>query len=104
MIGLRALPEVSDDIAEAANWYRQESHDLGTELIEAVYGFLEEILATPLTRRPVYKDYRRGFMQRFPYAVYYRVGKDEIIIALVFHTARNPATMRRILRNREKLD
>jgi plasmid stabilization system protein ParE len=100
---LRALPEVSDDIAEAANWYRHEHPDLGTEFIEAVYVFLEEIFATPLTRRLVYKNYRRGFMHRFPYAVYYRVSRDEIVISLVFHTARNPATMRQILRSREKL-
>jgi len=100
---LRALPEVSDDIVQAANWYRQERHDLGVEFTEAVYSFLEDIFNAPLTRRLVYKDYRRGFMRRFPYAVYYRVGRDEVIISLVFHTARNPATMRRILRSREKL-
>jgi toxin ParE1/3/4 len=98
---LRALPEVSDDIAGAANWYRQERHDLGVEFTEAVYVFLDEIFATPLTRRLAYKEYRRGFMKRFPYAVYYRVSKDEVVISLVFHTARNPATIRRILRSRE---
>jgi plasmid stabilization system protein ParE len=101
MTRLRALPEVSDDIAEAVNWYRRERSDLGSEFIETVYRYLEEILATPLTRRLVYKDYRRGFMQRFPYAIYYRVEKDEIIVALVFHTARNPAMIRRILRSWE---
>jgi plasmid stabilization system protein ParE len=100
---LRALPEVSDDIAEAALWYRQEHHDLGAKFTDAVYVFLEEIFATPLTRRLVYKEYRRGFIHRFPYAVYYRVSKDEVVISLVFHTARNPATIRRILRSREKL-
>jgi plasmid stabilization system protein ParE len=101
MIRLRVLPEVRDDIAEAANRYRQERLDLGVEFVEAVYVFLEEIFATPLTRRLVYQDYRRDFMRRFPYAVYYRVGKDEVMVTLVFHTARNPATMRRILRSRE---
>jgi len=101
---LRALPEVSDDIAKAANWYRKERPDLGIEFIEDVYVFLEDIFATPLTRRLVYKEYRRGIMHRFPYAVYYRVSKDEVVISLVRHTARNPATIRRILRSREKLD
>jgi plasmid stabilization system protein ParE len=97
----RVLPEVRDDIAEAANRYRRERLDLGVEFVESVYGFLEEIFATPLTRRLVYKDYRRGFMRHFPYAVYYRVGRDEVIVSLIFHTARNPATIRRILRSRE---
>jgi len=41
---LRALPEVSHDIAMAANWYRKERPDLGAEFIEAVYVFLEEFL------------------------------------------------------------
>jgi len=104
MTRLRALSEVSDDIAKAANWYRKEQPDLGAKFIDDVYAFLEEIFATPLTGRLVYKEYRRGFMKRFPYAVYYRVSRDEVVIALVRHTARNPATIRRILRSREKLD
>ncbi len=98
---LRALPEVSDDIAEAARWYREGNTDLGIEFVEAVYLFLNEIFAAPLIRKHVYREYRRGFMRRFPYAVYYRVGPDELVVSLVFHTARNPATIRRILRSRE---
>jgi plasmid stabilization system protein ParE len=101
---LRALPEVSDDIAEAANWYRKERPDLANEFVENVYVFLEEIFATPLIRRLVYKEYRRGVMQRFPYAIYYRVSTDEVIISLIRHTARNPATIKRILRERQKRD
>jgi plasmid stabilization system protein ParE len=97
----RALPEVSDDIAEAAKWYREERCGLGADFVKAAYEFLDEISATPLTRTLVYKDYRRGFMRRFPYAVYYRVGGDEVIVSLVFHTARNLAGIRRILRSRE---
>jgi plasmid stabilization system protein ParE len=101
---LRALPEVSDDIVKAAKWYRRKHPELGLEFAEAAYDFVEEIFTTPLTRRLVYKDYRRGFMHRFPYAIYYRVSEDEVVISLVFHTARNPATMRRLLRNRERPD
>jgi plasmid stabilization system protein ParE len=99
---LRALPEVSDDIAEAVKWYREGNPDLGIEFIGAVYAFLNEIFATPLTRKLVYREYRRGFMRRFPYAVYYRIDRDELVVSLVFHTARNPATIRRILRSREQ--
>src|SRR3989442_1004079 len=101
MTQLRILPEVSDDIVKAAKWYCRERAELGMEFVGEAYVFIEEIFATPLTRRLVYKEYRRGFMRRFPYAVYYRVTQEEVIVSLVFHTARNPATLRRILRSRE---
>ncbi len=104
MMRLRALPEVSDDIAAAANWYRQIDVDLSVDYVEAVYASLGLIFATPLIRKPVYKEYRRGLMRRFPYVVYYRVANEELIIALIIHTARDPVRVRRILLSREKAD
>lgn len=99
---LTILPEVADDITDGAKWYRRRRRDLGIEFASAVYAFIDEIVSSPLRRRPVYKDFRRGLMRRFPYAVYYRVRDNELIISLVFHTARDPKITRRLLRVRGK--
>jgi hypothetical protein len=98
---LRALPEVSVDVARAGLWYNRKQPGLGFEFAEAAYLLMEELTAAPLARRVVYRDFRRGFMKRFPYAIYYLTTSDEVVITLVFHTARNPATVKRLLRKRE---
>lgn len=38
----------------------------------------------------VYRDIRRAVMQRFPYAVYYRVVSSRVIITAIFHGRRDP--------------
>ncbi len=100
---LRALPEVSDDMARAGLWYNRRQPGLGLAFAESAYLLMEELAGAPLTHRLVYKDFRRGFMKRFPYAVYYIAAADEVVITLVFHTARNPATVKRLLTKREGL-
>ena len=46
-MNLRILPEVADDIVQAAQWYRNQYPKLGIEYVEESYLFFGEILATP---------------------------------------------------------
>jgi toxin ParE1/3/4 len=38
----------------------------------------------------VYLDYRRALLPRFPFGVFYVVESEFLIVAAVFHLARNP--------------
>jgi plasmid stabilization system protein ParE len=38
----------------------------------------------------VHKDYRRGLVRRFPYAVFYECVGDAVTIYCVFHTSQDP--------------
>lgn len=40
----------------------------------------------------VYSDIRRAVLQRFPYAIYYRIVSSRIIVIAIFHGRRNPKT------------
>jgi plasmid stabilization system protein ParE len=75
---------------------------LGLEFSEAVFGLLDKIAARPKIWPEIYEGIRRARLRRFPYALYFRIEDGEIVVFLVFHTARNPETLRRILRAREK--
>jgi plasmid stabilization system protein ParE len=102
MIRLRILPEVATDISGAIKWYRRERPELGDKLSEAVYALMEKIAASPRAWNQVYRTFHRAHLRHFPYAVYYRIEDEEIIISLLFHTARNPTALQRILRGRKK--
>ncbi|WP_325034676.1 type II toxin-antitoxin system RelE/ParE family toxin [Nostoc sp. 'Lobaria pulmonaria (5183) cyanobiont'] len=38
----------------------------------------------------VYGDIRRAIVQRFPYAVYYRIVSSRVIVTAIFHGRRDP--------------
>jgi plasmid stabilization system protein ParE len=101
MTKLRILPEVFQDTAEAANWYDDRESGLGELFLSCFRSTYNPIKENPFAYRTIYKGYRRVLLHPFPYAVYFRLQNELAIITLVFHTARNPATMRRILRSRE---
>jgi plasmid stabilization system protein ParE len=101
MKSIRFLPEAFEDLSEAIAWYDERRASLGDEFESFFYSSVQRIKTNPLIHGKVYRDFRRHVLKRFPYSVYYRVHKHEIILTLVFHLARNPKTLRRILRSRE---
>ena len=73
---------------------------LGDDFLQRFYSSTELITENPLQFPKVYKNYHRFLMRKFPYAVYYVI-KDEFLIVMgVFHHARDPKTIKSALENR----
>ena len=51
---------------------------------------LERISRTPEMYRVVYHDIRRALTRRFPYAVYYRIVGNDVVVLGILHTHRDP--------------
>ena len=102
MTKLRILREVFRDTSDAANWYGDLEPGLGDKFLNCFRAATQPVGTSPLAHRIAYKNYRRVILQPFPYALYFRLHDDTAVIALVFHTARDPKTLYQVLRNREK--
>ena len=88
---LEAEAAVEFDIESAFNWYETEEPGLGSEYLEQLRLVYRRILENPLGYGEQRSDIRRGLMRRFPYAVYFSVEDETILILAVLHTARDPA-------------
>ena len=64
---------VESDVESAFDWYEMEEPGLGVE-------FLDQLRAV-----------RRALTRQFPYAIYFSIEDDTILILAVLHTARDPA-------------
>jgi hypothetical protein len=51
----------------------------------------------PEMQEKVSKDYRRGLVRRFPYAIFYEYLDGIVMVYCVFHTARDPKKWRQRL-------
>jgi plasmid stabilization system protein ParE len=92
--------EVEDDIILAYHWYEVKSCGLGEEFIRVFHTCIAEVERHPLAWVKVYKEIRRCLLRRFPYAVYYTVKENEILIYAVIQGARNPVYTKGVLDNR----
>jgi plasmid stabilization system protein ParE len=92
---LEATPTVELDVEAAFEWYEREEPGLGVEFANEVRATYERILDHPLGYQDLRSGIRRALARRFPYAVYFFVEEDVIVILAVLHTARDPEEWQR---------
>ena len=87
---IRFLPEADAEFAEARVWYALQRAGLDVALMRRVDETLERINNTPRRFPYVYRRLRRAIVRQFPFAIFYEVTRDEIVVFAVFHSRRNP--------------
>ena len=97
---LRFHPEVEGDLQKIYSWYEEKLYGLGDDFLQIFYSSIELITENPLQFPKIYKNYHRYLLRKFPYALYYIVKDDLIIIMGVFHHSRDPKTIKSALVNR----
>ena len=98
---LRFLPEVEEDVISGYSWYEDKARGLGEEFLRIFYAAANNLSRNPFLYQKVYGDFRRLLLRRFPYAIYFLIKENEIIVFGLFHCARNPRTIELILANRD---
>lgn len=85
-------PRASADVAEAFSWYERQRPGLGDEF-ETDLGYAVDLLRQMAGVGPtVHRDLRRVLLRRFPFAVYYHVQGQTVVIRGVIHAKRHPRT------------
>ncbi len=84
--------------------YEDKARGLGEEFLRMFYVCAGEIPQNPLLFQKAHGEFRRRLIRRFPYAIYFRIQGDEIVVFGLFHCARDPRTIRRKLRDRKEPD
>ncbi|MGB5696173.1 MAG: type II toxin-antitoxin system RelE/ParE family toxin [Polyangiales bacterium] len=89
---LRVSPEAEAELQSAAIWYEQKRRGLGIEFVAVVDRAFESILENP-EACPVWRadrPYRKYFLKRFPYVVFFDIDAAAVEIIAVAHAKRRP--------------
>ena len=84
------LAEARAEALETFRWYEEQRRGLGTIFRAELKEAIKRIRDAPLAYPPQYRDLRRVLIERFPYAVFYRVMNDTIVVVGVVHGRRHP--------------
>ena len=95
------LPEVEEDVIAGYLWYEGKSSGLGEDFLRVFYACANEIARNPLLYPKRYSEFHRRLLRRFPYALYYMIEDNKIIVFGLFHCARDPQAINLKLQNRE---
>lgn len=90
MSPVRFLVPAEVEMLEAAAYYESRSEGLGVDFLRKVRNAISDIEKHP-DRWPVVDfGVRRRLVHRFPYAVLYKIDRDEIVVVAVMHLSRRP--------------
>ena len=88
-------PQSDIDIEAAFRWYENEQTGLGLEFLDELRAVYDRIVDGPFKYLQLLSNTRRALLKRFPYAVYFVVEDEIIVVLAVLHTSRDPAEWQR---------
>ena len=83
-------PAAAADIDEAFLWYEGQRPGLGHEFLTAAQTLIDAVAQHPLRYPVVRRNTRRALLHRFPYALYFRIYDEVIVVVACMHGRRNP--------------
>ncbi|MBM3359036.1 MAG: type II toxin-antitoxin system RelE/ParE family toxin [Betaproteobacteria bacterium] len=83
------------EFEDTAAWYAERAAGLGEEFIREIEQAIASAAAAPQRYPVVFGDIRRTVTRRFPFAIYFRVRSDALVVLAVFHGRRNPTIWQR---------
>jgi len=87
-------PQAEVEALDAWAWYAERQLETARRFTLELNRCIDRIQATPEMCPLVDPPLRRALLRHFPYAVFYRVSDDEIVIVSCFHVRRNPKVWR----------
>lgn len=90
---LRSLAEA--EVTEATLWYAARSLETARRFVSLVDATLTRIAADPSSFPMVGLRLRRAIVRHFPYAIYFIVLPDIVVVIGVIHTRRHPRRWQR---------
>lgn len=83
-------PDADLDVETAFAWYEAQREGLGFDFLNELRNAYDRIVAGPTRYRPLRDGIRRVLLRRFPYAAYFAIESDALVVLAVLHIARNP--------------
>jgi len=86
--------EADDDIAASYDWFESREPGLGEDFLRCIEACIFTIQRHPHLYPVVVDEFRRAFVRRFPYEIFYGPTADAIVIYSVFHCSQDPEKWR----------
>lgn len=87
------LAEALAEVLEARRWYESRRAGLGAEFAQSLDRTVSRVAENPAAFPRVRQEVRRAILQRFPYAVYFRLA-GEAVVVLAVHGRQRPERWR----------
>ena len=94
---VRILSSALNDLIAGREFYERQAEGLGAYFLDSIFSDIDSLALYGGIHRKIW-GHHRLLARRFPYAVYYKMERDEsMVVHRVLDCRQNPATTRREL-------
>ncbi len=99
MTGVVFHPLADRELMEAARFYESRAVGLGGDFVREVERALGQIIANPDAGSVLAGTVRRRLVRRFPFAILYQTGSENVSVIALMHLHRRPGYWTRRMRD-----
>jgi len=96
---IRLLDLASQDLLDGFNFYEQQDSGLGGYFLDSLFSDIDSLLIHAGIHPTYFQSYHRMLSKRFPFAVYYRIDGNDVLVYAILDCRKNPAWVRKRMRN-----
>ena len=94
---VRILDAAERDLEDGYHFYERQSQGLGSYFLDSLYSDIDSLSYFGGIHQLIF-GYHRLLSKRFPFAVYYHIVEDVVIVKAVLDCRRNPSWIRERLK------
>lgn len=91
---LKIREEASIEIVEAYKWYEDKKIGLGEDFLKELDKAFKMLKKKPEIFQRKYRSFRSVRLGGFPFAVFYEIEVNAVVVYSVFHSSREPLSWR----------
>ncbi len=88
---IKILPIANDDLLNGYHFYEQQEKGIGSYFLDSLFSDIDSLLIYHGIHPIFFNKYYRLLSKRFPFAVYYTIESQDIIIYAVLDCRKKPA-------------
>jgi hypothetical protein len=92
-VRIRILSATEEDLEEGSRFYESQSPGLGSYFLAPLYSDIDSLAYLGGIHQIVF-GYHRQISKRFPFAVYYRIIDNVLVVFAILDCRRNPSWIR----------
>jgi len=86
-----------NDLISGYYFYERSEEGVGEYFLSSLYSDIDALKIFAGIHRKAYKDMHRSLSRRFPFAIYYTIQSNEIVVCAVLDCRKNPSWIRKRL-------
>ena len=95
---IKILSSGKEDLKQGYNFYSEQGEGLGSYFLDSLYSDVDSLLVSAGVHEKHF-GYYRALSKRFPFAIYYSLVDETILVSAILDCRMEPAWIREKLKN-----